>query len=695
MKVLKFFTALFMSVIVPFSNFFASLGRPAKGSFTELETIAKTERSEDMFETGENDIVLYGSGLEEAIEKIKSDGCENEISVWLHGGEYIIDRTVKIDGMKNVIFRAFPGEKVSITTGKKIGNWKETEVNGVKAWVADAPENIEFNSLFKGDEKLSLSRYPENGYLFVKGPDRSVALFNEETTPWKGYSYGDTAFFTKDDIKLESFHNVTDVQIKLMHYWFCENTTLTSFDNGRISVKRPCSMKVEENDRYLLENVFETLNNPGEWYHDKESGKIYYIPQENDDINATVLTAASENMYFDISDSSNITFKNITVKNSDWCYLECDPSVGWLGTYDLLFPQGNLECNGVFDITKSQGINFINCDFLNIGNGAIRFHKEVKNCTVTGCTFREIGGNAVFIDGYNTSDRNLMTENVDVVDNLIEGYGRNFPSGIGIILTHAQNCRLSHNEIHDGYYTAISCGWVWGYTEHTTDGIEISDNHIYDIGQGWLSDMGGIYTLGIQPNTVLTHNKIHNVAADPNEGGYGGWGIYLDEGSSNITVYQNLVYDCGSNSFHQHYGQDNIIKNNIFALSTEGQFRVSRLEEHNELHLMNNIIVSDNTPIYTNTVESKFTDSKNLYWDFTNGKNVISSSGEDMKFKDRLYKLVMQAMGYYNGGVYADPMFRDAKNFDFTLSDDSPALTEIGFKTWNYNTAGTLTDFSE
>lgn len=172
-------------------------------------------------------------------------------------------------------------------------------------------------------------------------------------------------------------------------------------------------------------------------------------------------------------------------------------------------------------------------------------------------------------------EERIITENITVRDNLIDGYGRYFYSAIGILLTHARGCDVSNNEIRNGYYSAISDGWLWGYNYSVTENNRICNNLIYNIGQGWLSDMGGIYTLGRQKGTVLSGNVIHNVAADPGEGGYGGWGIYLDEGSQSILVEKNLVYDCGSQSFHQHYGEFNVIRNNIFALSKEGQIRSS------------------------------------------------------------------------------------------------------------------------
>ncbi|MCQ2471485.1 MAG: right-handed parallel beta-helix repeat-containing protein [Clostridia bacterium] len=692
MNFIRFIVSLFMAIIIPFSNLFAMMKKPADAVFTELEEVKKTERVYEEYEAKSNDIILSdGIGLEEAIEEAKNAGGE-EITIWLHEGIYNLSGTVTLDGCRNISFKAFPSEKVEITAVKEIGGFTETTVNGVKAWVTDVESGEKFGTLFNGDQKLSVTRYPESGYFFVKEADRSVALFTKENSPWE-YTYGDTAFYSKSDIGLDSFYNIEDVQYKLMHYWYCEHSTLTDYKDGRVAFKQPCSMRIEENDRFFFENVFEALNTAGEWYHDTAKNKVYYIPQDGDDISTTVLTAPILNMIFDIKNCENITFSGIKFKNTDWCFSTPDPSNGWLSEYGLVFPQGNLECNGAMEIQKSQGINFKNCDFLNIGNTGIRFNNEDKNCSVVSCTFKEIGCNGIFINGLYTFDENLTTENFEIVDNLIESYGRNFSAGIGILLTRAKNCKLSHNEIHDGYYTAISCGWMWGYADSATDAIEISDNLIYDIGQGWLSDMGGIYTLGIQPNTVLTHNKIYNVAADPNEGGYGGWGIYLDEGSSYITVKQNLVYGCGSDSFHQHYGENNDVTNNIFALSNDGQIRCTRKEDHNELNLTKNIILTNKQPAYSQTVKGKFKDDGNIYWDLANGKHMMSVAGTGTKWKQRIYKAEMKNMGYYNNAVYADPLFRDAENFDFTLADNSPALSEIGFETWNYNTAGTLTNY--
>src|SRR5690606_34811764 len=135
---------------------------------------------------------------------------------------------------------------------------------------------------------------------------------------------------------------------------------------------------------------------------------------------------------------------------------------------------------------------------------------------------------------------------------------------------------ISHNEIHDLFYSGISCGWTWGYEESVSRDNRIEHNHIYDLGHGFLSDIGGIYTLGVQHGTVIRGNLIHDIE----QKNYGGWAIYLDEGSSHILVEGNVCHDLGSNGFNQHYGRENIVRCNIFAFGRECQFSLSRAEDH-------------------------------------------------------------------------------------------------------------------
>ena len=125
-----------------------------------------------------------------------------------------------------------------------------------------------------------------------------------------------------------------------------------------------------------------------------------------------------------------------------------------------------------------------------------------------------------------------------------------------------------------------------------------------------------------------------------------------------------------------------MIRNNIFAFGGDGVFRISRNEEHNSLFLENNILVSDDSLMYWRTTDLDwFKDNANLYWDYSH-RTVYS--GHSMSLFDRKSIVDMVGRGYYNNAVFADPIFRDAENRDFTLAENSPAL-EVGFVPFEYN----------
>ena len=238
---------------------------------------------------------------------------------------------------------------------------------------------------------------------------------------------------------------------------------------------------------------------------------------------------------------------------------------------------------------------------------------------------------------------------------------------------------------------------MWGYSYSVTYNNKICDNLIYSIGQGWLSDMGGIYTLGNQPGTVISGNVIHNVSADSGEGGYGGWGIYLDEGSSYITVEKNLVYACGSDAYHLHYGSHNTVRNNIFALSGDSQVRIASAPERctpedgsqKTVDLYNNIILTDKKTRALSCIRNENTmeEYNNLYWDVSNGNDVYFDMNNNPKRSKGIRTAVRK--GIINNPIVKDPMFRDVANFDFELSSNSPAI-KAGFEKWDYSEAGTL-----
>jgi parallel beta-helix repeat protein len=245
---------------------------------------------------------------------------------------------------------------------------------------------------------------------------------------------------------------------------------------------------------------------------------------------------------------------------------------------------------------------------------------------------------------------------------------------VGVWVLQSGRNQIVHNHIHDLFYTAISVGWTWGYGPNQSKGNIIEYNHLHAIGKEMLSDMGGIYTLGVQPGTRIRNNLIHDIASFT----YGGWGIYPDEGSTEMLIENNIVYNCKSAGFHQHYGRENVVRNNIWALNRENQLMRTRAEEHVSFIFEGNIVYFDQGRLLgSNWTGDKYTMKNNLYYD---------TRGGEIRFAGKTFN-EWKAGGQDTGSLVADPLFVNAGNLDFRLRPDSPAL-KMGFKPIDMSTVG-------
>lgn len=620
---------------------------------------------------------------------------ETEITVWFAGGRYEFGETLVFTQLDraNVCFRALPGETPVFTGAKALTGFETAQVNGVNVFTKQlSAETASFHSLFGKTGQLPTPRWPKQGYFTVKGLCPEDDLFTEDTTPWE-FTLGQRSFYGDPKELNVSFSRPESVVVRILHYWHDELAYLTGYDaeTGKISLSRPSGMLIRTVDRYYFENVFEALRDPGEWYLDETQNRLYYVPQEGETPESLVLRASGLEKLIEIDGLSGLRFQGISFAETDWTVPVPQGSwAGWRMDYNIDALQAALDVNGVITARHAENVWFENCAFTDLGACGVKLMQGVKHSGVENCYFHNIAATAVYAGGENClPDQPDYTADVTVRNNEICGYGRRFFCAVGVHITFCDTAVVENNEIHDGYYTGISCGWVWGYAYHATKNISIRRNLIYDIGQGWLSDMGGIYMLGVQPGTVLSENVIHNVAADPGEGGYGGWGIYLDEGSSFMTVEKNLVFCCGSQGLNVHYGEGNVIRNNISALSAEGQASAgSRREPHATAIYYNNIFVTEGkAPIYAYMQEpGHFYENGNLFWNVTPGEKLwfaANDAHEIMPLREAGRR------GLLHNETVADPLFADIAHFDFTLSEDSPALA-LNFIPWDYAAAGTL-----
>ena len=167
-----------------------------------------------------------------------------------------------------------------------------------------------------------------------------------------------------------------------------------------------------------------------------------------------------------------------------------------------------------------------------------------------------------------------------------------------------------------------------------------------------------MYTLGLAQGTTVSNNVIHDVYSYDRYG-RGGWGLYNDEGSSGIVLENNLVYRVKTGTYHQHYGRENIVRNNILAYSMDGQIQRSRVEEHLSFTFANNLVLWDSGPLIAagNVNDDKVKFESNLYFD---------ASGKPVDFQG-LTLAQRQAKGWDQGSIVEDPQFVDPAHGDFHL----------------------------
>jgi parallel beta-helix repeat protein len=362
----------------------------------------------------------------------------------------------------------------------------------------------------------------------------------------------------------------------------------------------------------------------------------------------------------------NVTLRGLTFSHTDW-----DP-----GTNGYADTQAAVAIRG--DVRAEYAVNCAikECTFTQLAGYALELGRGCQGFRVVGNEMADVGAGGVRIgETTKRSDVTDMNHSHVVTDNHMHHLGLVYPPAVGVFIMQSGTNRVAHNHIHHLYYTAVSVGWNWGYQETPCRENIIEFNHLHDVGQGMLSDMGAVYTLGIQKGTVIRNNLIHDV----NSFTYGGWGLYTDEGSSEIVLENNVVYRTKSAGFHQHYGRDNIVRNNIFAFGKEYQLMRTREEDHISFIFTNNIVYFDSGALLgSNWKNEKFVMNGNVFFD--------ARPDASVKFAEASFD-EWKARGHDTNSMIADPQFRDAGKFDFALKAQSPALNH-GFKPIDVSKAG-------
>ena len=650
-------------------------------------------------------------GARDAIRKLKNTRTLSEpIRVIVADGRYPILAPLELnpeDGGSEkapISYEAKSGAKPIFSGGRVIQGWRET-ANGV--WTTQIPKVSEgkwyFEQLFVNGQRAVRARTPNKFWYYLLNTKEKNFDSNskvrakqiEQSVYLKTEDFNSVAKLKPEELK--------DVNLMVYHKWDNTRRFIDSVNMKEESImtkgvgQKPWN-PWKKNTPFILENALQFLDAPGEWFLDR-SGVLYYKPRPDEKITQTEIIAPVAEKFLVINgepDNSRwveyLTFKGLSFQHGQWL----TPA----GGFEPIQAAASIEAAIMVD--GARRIVFENCEVGHIGIYGLWFRKGCRDNIVRKCYFHDFGAGALRVgETKRVSSKDPIkdfeqTSHITLDNNLIIHGGYIFPCATGILVGQSGENIITHNEIADLFYTGISTGWTWGYGEGLAKRNRIEFNHVHHIGWGLLSDMGGIYTLGPSEGTVVRNNIFHDIYSYS----YGGWGMYTDEGSTGILFENNLVYNTKTGSIHQHYGKENIFRNNILVNSKEHQIQVTRSENHLSFSFENNIIYWNNSSpaLKGNWEKGRQVTRNNCYWNASGqtvtfvGKSLPqwqqtpipaleeSSTNPDWVGKRR-----------EEGSIIADPLFANPEKLDFSLKDNSPVL-QLGFKPFDLSQVGLYGD---
>jgi len=609
------------------------------------------------------------NNLEDAVKKaneLKSKEPNSNITINVLPGEYNLQSPIVLSPLLNgLTIKGSKASEVSIKGSVPLKlEWEKYDDN---IYVASVEEGLEFDQLVIDGEAQILARYPN---------------YNEEAQYWQGYAEDAIS-----EERLASWENPEGAYFHALHggRWGGFHFEITGVnDDGT-----PILEGGHQNNRgskphkeyRMVENVFEELDSSGEWYLDKNNNKLYYWPTKDVDLVTSVVEIAVLKDLIQVVGSLNNPVQNITIsgikfENTQRTFMEeFEPLLrsDWtIYRGSVLFFEGTENC-----IVES-------CEFTNLGGNAIMASKYNKGLKIKENHIHECGASAVSFVGDVSAVRSpslnygqfvaieemdtvsgpkndLYPRNCLVEDNLIYRIGRTEKQTAGVQISMAMDITVRHNSIYDVPRAGINIGdGTWGghileYNDVFNTVLETSDHGSFN---SWGRDrfwhpnrriMDSITTANPEmpkwdaiKTTIIRNNRFR---CDH------GWDIDLDDGSSNYHIYNNLMLNSG---LKLREGFNRVAENNIMV--------------NNSLHP--HVWFANSEDIFIkNIVGDTYQDVGLLGW----GKELDYNL-----FPNEVAMMKSQIYDRDKNSAYGDPMFKDPANLDFTVAENSPAIT-LGF----------------
>jgi len=557
-----------------------------------------------------------------AVRELKQKKAPSQlITVLVRGGKYYLAEKVVFRGEDSgsrdfpITYKAYGEEKPILSGGRKITGWKPYKGKILKTEVPYVNGRTwKFRQLFLDGQRQIRARYPKpdpknplyGGWEFVAGPPvrRNTYGAWEFVTPptIDSNEGGGSSFIYKEGAINHHWAKPSDGEVLCFPGgWNSDYFPIERIDENSRTIyltRQPrdlypepwfgYSIPFSRGDRFRVENLLEDLDQPGEWCLDSEEGVLYFWPPSG------TINPADE-IVFPVLDTL------IDIQGASWLDISGFTLTETTGGDDL----HHLWVDGFGPMYPRAGWNYVG-DTLHMQNA--------EHCIIENNHFDAVGGNAIYLERYNSHNSIRRNEIGYAGTNGISLLGNYFPVGSMVAMLHGKQPMPAYNEVVDNYihHVGVFNKYVAGIYLGVSDGNLIAHNRIEDVPHHAISL--GVNGFG---RNIVEYNEIHRtsmeiaetsainlwmdhahsdervghiirynlmtdaegVSTDP-EGHFrmpdgSASGIYLDNNASNSMIYGNIIVRASSSGVYSHGGKNNFVENNIIVDSGRMSVRPS------------------------------------------------------------------------------------------------------------------------
>lgn len=555
-------------------------------------------------------ILTIEAALKQAREwrRLHRAEAKNGITVHVGGGTYYLEKPLFIrpedsgSKLSPTIVCGDEGANVVVSGGTLISGWLRgcDDTRFPKAirrqlWVADAPmcgnRIVYCRQLWVNGRKAVRAQQGKNGEMIrMNGFDaarRSITI----PTPKENLNDARQLEMTVHQrwaIAILRVKSMIDLGNGLSEVKFLEPESSLEFSHPW---PQPVIGGERGNSSFFLSNAPQLLDEPGEWYQDYPSGKIYYLPRDGEDMQKVEAVVPVLSNLVEVSGTRertvhDIAFRNITFAHSAWTrplnegHVALQAGFGLIDAYKLSEPglpeKASLENqawirrpDAAVSVRHSSGIDFSGCRFEHLAATGLDYSFAASRSTVDSCSFSDIGGSGIMVGHF--PDKGFEThvpyapvipsdlcDSITISNNELSDIANEDWGCVGVNAGYVSNICISGNDLHQMNYSGICVGWGWTPRESGMHHNRILNNRVHDFARQ-LYDVGGIYTLSNQPHSVMSGNRIWDLHEAPYATNDRAFYIYFDEATDGYTVSDNWMPDKKRIGFNQP-GKNLVIK---------------------------------------------------------------------------------------------------------------------------------------